>query len=145
MPIEIRMPALSAGMEHGTLARWLKREGDGVEKGDVIAEIETDKATMELEATEAGRIGRLFVGDGTADVPVDRIIALLLRDGETLPPESAAPADGATPPAMAVPIRNDGETQAKPAAPVAGVRTRKASARSRARSGNWPHAPAKIA
>lgn len=122
MPIEIRMPALSAGMEHGTLARWLKREGDSVGKGDVIAEIETDKATMELEATEAGRIGRLLVGDGTADVPVDGVIALLLRDGETLPPESAAPADGATPPAMAVPIRNDGERQAKPAAPVAGAR-----------------------
>jgi pyruvate dehydrogenase E2 component (dihydrolipoamide acetyltransferase) len=109
-------------MEHGTLARWLKREGDSVGKGDVIAEIETDKATMELEATEAGRIGRLLVGDGTADVPVDGVIALLLRDGETLPPESAAPADGATPPAMAVPIRNDGERQAKPAAPVAGAR-----------------------
>lgn len=122
MPIEIRMPALSAGMEHGTLARWLKREGDGVGKGDVIAEIETDKATMELEATEAGRIGRLLVGDGTADVPVDGVIALLLRDGESLPPESAAPADGTTPPAMAVPIRNDGETQAKPAAPAAGAR-----------------------
>lgn len=127
MPIEIRMPALSAGMEHGTLARWLKREGDDVGKGDVIAEIETDKATMELEAAEAGRIGRLLVGDGTADVPVDGVIALLLRDGETLPPESAAPADGATPPATGVPTRNEGETQAKPAAPIAGARAPHAS------------------
>jgi pyruvate dehydrogenase E2 component (dihydrolipoamide acetyltransferase) len=96
MPIEIKMPSLSAGMEQGTLARWLKREGDTIEKGDVIAEIETDKATMELEAIASGRIGRLKVADGTADIAVETVIALVLEGSEELPAEETTP-DAANP------------------------------------------------
>ncbi|WP_378941801.1 pyruvate dehydrogenase complex dihydrolipoamide acetyltransferase [Mesorhizobium sp. ANAO-SY3R2] len=84
MPIEIKMPSLSAGMEAGTLARWLKAEGDMVVTGEIIAEIETDKATMELEATASGRIGRLTVAAGTADIRVDSVIALILAEGESV-------------------------------------------------------------
>jgi pyruvate dehydrogenase E2 component (dihydrolipoamide acetyltransferase) len=96
MPIEIRMPALSAGMERGTLARWLKQVGDAIEKGEVIAEIETDKATMELEAPQAGRIGQLLVANG-ADVPVDTVIAVLSQGDEDLGQLSTPPAVAAAP------------------------------------------------
>ena len=82
MPIEIRMPALSPTMTEGNLARWLKREGDTVSAGDVIAEIETDKATMEIEAVEEGRLGRILIADGTEGVAVNTPIALLLEEGE---------------------------------------------------------------
>src|ERR687897_2578543 len=82
MPIEIRMPALSPTMTEGNLARWLKREGDAVNAGDVIAEIETDKATMEIEAVEEGRLGRILIADGTEGVAVNTPIALLLEEGE---------------------------------------------------------------
>jgi len=85
------MPVLSAGMESAILTRWLKREGDEVEKGEVIAEIETHKATMELEATEAGKLGRLLIEAGV-EVPVDTTVALLLRDGQSLPSDLLAPA-----------------------------------------------------
>lgn len=113
MPTEIKMPSLSAGMEHGTLARWLKAEGDVVEKGEVIAEIETDKATMELEAAASGRIGRLLVANGTADIPVDTAIALILGDGEPLPVEVAArPTLGLEPDTPTVPAKADTNLQA---------------------------------
>ncbi|MEW5727384.1 MAG: pyruvate dehydrogenase complex dihydrolipoamide acetyltransferase, partial [Pseudomonadota bacterium] len=82
MPIEILMPALSPTMSEGTLARWLKKEGDEVKSGDVIAEIETDKATMEFEAVDEGRIGKILVPGGTAGVKVNQPIALLLEEGE---------------------------------------------------------------
>ncbi len=82
MPIEILMPALSPTMTEGTLAKWLKAEGDVVSAGDVIAEIETDKATMEVEAVDEGVLGRIVVKDGTDNVPVNNVIALLLEDGE---------------------------------------------------------------
>ncbi len=82
MPIEILMPALSPTMSEGTLARWLKNEGDEVKSGDVIAEIETDKATMEFEAVDEGRIGKILVPGGTAGVKVNQPIALLLEEGE---------------------------------------------------------------
>ena len=82
MPIEILMPALSPTMEEGTLAKWHVNEGDEVVSGDVIAEIETDKATMEIEAIEEGRIGKLCVPEGAEGVPVNKIIALLLEEGE---------------------------------------------------------------
>jgi pyruvate dehydrogenase E2 component (dihydrolipoamide acetyltransferase) len=82
MPIEIRMPALSPTMTEGNLARWLKREGDTVSAGDVIAEIETDKATMEVEAVEEGRLGKILIADGTEGVAVNTPIALLLEEGE---------------------------------------------------------------
>ncbi|WP_299791985.1 pyruvate dehydrogenase complex dihydrolipoamide acetyltransferase [uncultured Marivita sp.] len=83
MPIEILMPALSPTMEEGTLAKWMVKEGDTVSSGDVIAEIETDKATMEFEAVDEGVIGRLLVDEGTADVKVNTPIAMLLEDGES--------------------------------------------------------------
>ncbi|MDG1458429.1 MAG: pyruvate dehydrogenase complex dihydrolipoamide acetyltransferase [Pseudoprimorskyibacter sp.] len=82
MPVEIRMPALSPTMEEGTLSRWLIKEGDTVQSGDVIAEIETDKATMEFEAADDGIVGRILVTDGTAGVAVNTPIALLLEEGE---------------------------------------------------------------
>jgi len=82
MPIEVLMPALSPTMEKGNLAKWLKKEGDEVKSGDVIAEIETDKATMEVEATDEGTLGRILVPEGTADVAVNTPIAVILGEGE---------------------------------------------------------------
>lgn len=82
MPIEVLMPALSPTMTEGTLARWLKSEGDMVEAGDVIAEIETDKATMEVEAVDEGKLAKIIVGEGTENVPVNDMIAVLLEDDE---------------------------------------------------------------
>ncbi|MBK1640149.1 E3 binding domain-containing protein, partial [Rhodothalassium salexigens] len=82
MPIEVFMPALSPTMEVGTLSSWQVKEGDSVAPGDVIAEIETDKATMEVEAIDEGTVGRLLVAAGTEDIPVGRTIALLLEEGE---------------------------------------------------------------
>jgi pyruvate dehydrogenase E2 component (dihydrolipoamide acetyltransferase) len=82
MPIEIRMPALSPTMTEGNLARWLKKEGDEVHSGDVIAEIETDKATMEYEAADEGRLGRIIVPEGAQGIKVNQPIALLLEEGE---------------------------------------------------------------
>ena len=83
MTIEVLMPALSPTMTEGTLAKWLKKEGDTVEAGDVIAEIETDKATMEVEAVDEGVIGKLMVAEGTEAVQVNAVIAVLLEDGES--------------------------------------------------------------
>src|SRR5215212_3871415 len=82
MPINILMPALSPTMEKGNLAKWLKKEGDQVKSGDVIAEIETDKATMEVEAVDEGTVARILVSEGTPDVPVNDIIAVLAAEGE---------------------------------------------------------------
>ena len=82
MPIKITMPALSPTMEEGTLAKWIKNEGDEVAAGDVIAEIETDKATMEVEAVDEGTIGKILVEAGTENVAVNTPIALLLEEGE---------------------------------------------------------------
>jgi pyruvate dehydrogenase E2 component (dihydrolipoamide acetyltransferase) len=83
MPIEILMPALSPTMEDGTLARWLVKEGDEISSGDVIAEIETDKATMEFEAVDEGTMGRILIAEGTSGVLVNTPIAVLLEEGET--------------------------------------------------------------
>jgi pyruvate dehydrogenase E2 component (dihydrolipoyllysine-residue acetyltransferase) len=82
MPIEILMPALSPTMEEGTLSKWLVKEGDTVSSGDLLAEIETDKATMEVEAVDEGVVGKILVSDGTEGVKVNAVIALLLEDGE---------------------------------------------------------------
>jgi pyruvate dehydrogenase E2 component (dihydrolipoamide acetyltransferase) len=82
MPIEITMPALSPTMTEGNLAKWLKKEGDEVKSGDVIAEIETDKATMEVEAVDEGTLGKIIVQEGTQGVAVNQVIALLLEEGE---------------------------------------------------------------
>ena len=82
MPTEVLMPALSPTMEKGNLAKWLKKEGDKVKSGDVIAEIETDKATMEVEAADEGTLGKILVPEGTADVAVNTPIAVILGEGE---------------------------------------------------------------
>jgi len=82
MPTEVLMPALSPTMEKGNLAKWLKKEGDAVKSGDVIAEIETDKATMEVEAADEGTLGKILVPEGTADVAVNTPIAVILSEGE---------------------------------------------------------------
>ncbi|MDE0814317.1 MAG: pyruvate dehydrogenase complex E1 component subunit beta [Alphaproteobacteria bacterium] len=109
MPIQVLMPALSPTMTEGTLAKWLKGEGDSVASGDIIAEIETDKATMEIEAVEEGIVGRILIAEGTEGVPVNTPIAMLLEEGEDdsalgdvilAPPEvetSPEPAPQATP------------------------------------------------
>src|SRR6185369_11695565 len=96
MPINILMPALSPTMEKGNLAKWLKKEGDKVKAGDVIAEIETDKATMEVEAVDEGTLAKIIVAEGTADVPVNQLIAVLAGEGEDVK-SAAAGAGGAAP------------------------------------------------
>jgi pyruvate dehydrogenase E1 component beta subunit len=94
MPTEVLMPALSPTMEKGNLAKWLKKEGDPVKSGDVIAEIETDKATMEVEAVDEGTLGKILVPEGTNDVAVNTPIAMILGEGE----DAAALTDGKNPP-----------------------------------------------
>jgi pyruvate dehydrogenase E2 component (dihydrolipoamide acetyltransferase) len=112
MPINILMPALSPTMEKGNLAKWLKKEGDTVKSGDVIAEIETDKATMEVEAVDEGILAKIVVPEGTADVPVNQLIALIAGEGED-PKSITAPASGGAAPAPAP------KAEAAPAAPAA--------------------------
>ncbi len=82
MPVNILMPALSPTMEKGNLTRWLKKEGDKIRSGDILAEIETDKATMEVEAVDEGVLAKIVVPDGTADVPVNDIIGVIAGEGE---------------------------------------------------------------
>jgi pyruvate dehydrogenase E2 component (dihydrolipoamide acetyltransferase) len=118
MPINILMPALSPTMEKGNLAKWLKKEGDKVKSGDVIAEIETDKATMEVEAVDEGTIAKIVVPEGTQDVPVNDVIAVLAGDGEDV---KAAGAGATSAPPKAAPAA-EAPAAAKPApaaAPVA--------------------------
>jgi pyruvate dehydrogenase E1 component beta subunit len=109
MPIQVLMPALSPTMEKGNLAKWLKKEGETIKSGDVIAEIETDKATMEVEATDEGTLGKILIPEGTADVAVNTPIATILADGE-----SAADADKASAPP---------KQETKASAPPAEVKT----------------------
>ncbi len=129
MPIEILMPALSPTMEEGTLSKWVKNEGDTVKSGDVIAEIETDKATMEVEAVDEGVIGKILIAAGTEGVKVNTAIAVLLQDGESAdavaapkaaaaekPAEVAAPA--AAPAAAPVPAAPKGEVASDPDIPA---------------------------
>ena len=92
MPIQVLMPALSPTMEKGNLAKWLKKEGETIKSGDVIAEIETDKATMEVEATDEGTLGKILIPEGTADVAVNTPIATILSDGESAADLGKAPA-----------------------------------------------------
>src|ERR1700712_3930060 len=82
MPVNILMPALSPTMEKGNLAKWLKKEGDTIKSGDIIAEIETDKATMEVEAADEGTLGKILVPEGSQDVAVNTPIATILSEGE---------------------------------------------------------------
>src|SRR6266568_2351699 len=101
MPINILMPALSPTMEKGNLAKWLKKEGDPVKAGDIIAEIETDKATMEVEAADEGVLAKIVVPEGTADVPVNQLIAVLAGEGEDVKAAAAGAKAGAGPPPAA--------------------------------------------
>jgi len=123
MPIQILMPALSPTMEEGNLAKWCVKEGDTVESGDVIAEIETDKATMEVEAVDEGVIGKILVAEGTQGVKVNELIALLLEDGEDESAlegaDTAAPAPTSAPAQAAdAPAKPDATPTPAPAAPV---------------------------
>ncbi len=122
MPINILMPALSPTMEKGNLAKWLKKEGDKVKSGDIIAEIETDKATMEVEAVDEGTIAKIVVAEGTADVPVNQVIAVLAGEGEDVK-SAAAGAGGAAPApkpqAAAAPAKTEAPKPAPTAAPAA--------------------------
>ncbi|MBM1222557.1 pyruvate dehydrogenase complex dihydrolipoamide acetyltransferase [Ponticoccus sp. SC2-23] len=115
MPTEILMPALSPTMEEGTLAKWLVKEGDTVSSGDLLAEIETDKATMEFEAVEEGVIGKLLVAEGTEGVKVNTPIALIGEEGEDM---SSASSGDAAPPAAADAAPAAAETPSKPEAPA---------------------------
>jgi pyruvate dehydrogenase E2 component (dihydrolipoamide acetyltransferase) len=117
MPINILMPALSPTMEKGNLAKWLKKEGDKVQSGDVIAEIETDKATMEVEAVDEGTIAKILVPEGTADVPVNDVIAILAGDGEDV--KAAASGGGAAKADAKAPAAPSAKADAQPAAPTA--------------------------
>ncbi len=119
MPIEIKMPALSPTMEEGTLAKWLVKEGDTVKSGDVLAEIETDKATMEFESIDEGTVQKIVVPEGTDGVKVGDIIALIAGEGEDASAaEPAAPAAAPAPkPAEPVQQANDGEGEAPAAQP----------------------------
>ncbi|MET3925390.1 pyruvate dehydrogenase complex dihydrolipoamide acetyltransferase [Devosia sp. 2618] len=124
MPIDITMPALSPTMEEGKLAKWHVKEGDSVSSGDVIAEIETDKATMEVEAVDEGKIGKIMVAEGTEGVKVNAVIAVLLQDGESLDAAAAAAAPKAEAPKAAEAAKapaNDG--------PAASASTKPDSAR----------------
>src|SRR5690242_9584780 len=131
MPINILMPALSPTMEKGNLAKWLKKEGDKVKSGDIIAEIETDKATMEVEAVDEGTIAKIVVPEGTQDVPVNDVIAVLAGDGEDVkaagasagaakPSAAPAPAPKPAPAAAAAPaVAPPPKPAQPPAAPAA--------------------------
>ena len=116
MPIEILMPALSPTMEKGNLAKWLKKEGDKVAPGDVIAEIETDKATMEVEAIDEGTLAKILVPEGTAYVPVNQLIAVPATDGEDA---KAVAAGGASAPKAAPAPAAEAPKVAEPAPAVA--------------------------
>jgi len=124
MPINILMPALSPTMEKGNLAKWLKKEGDKVKSGDVIAEIETDKATMEVEAVDEGTIARILVPEGTQDVAVNDVIAVLAGEGEDIKAAGAGAAKSPPKPAAEAPVPKPAaapaaEQSAAPPAPKA--------------------------
>src|SRR5882724_9308411 len=126
MPIQVLMPALSPTMEKGNLAKWLKKEGEAIKSGDVIAEIETDKATMEVEATDEGTLGKILIPEGTNDVAVNTPIATILADGESAADlgKAAAPAKQESAPpaeakAEAPKPKSGGEEKKAPAAPAA--------------------------
>ena len=113
MPTQVLMPALSPTMTEGTLAKWHKKEGDAVASGDVLCEIETDKATMEVEAVDEGTLGKIIVAEGSEGVPVNAPIAIILEDGESAADISAV---SAAPAPVAAPAATPAPTPAQPAA-----------------------------
>jgi pyruvate dehydrogenase E2 component (dihydrolipoamide acetyltransferase) len=136
MPINILMPALSPTMEKGNLAKWLKKEGDKVKSGDVIAEIETDKATMEVEAVDEGTIAKILVPEGTQDVAVNDVIAVLAGDGEDVKSAGAGAARAPPKPASAA----EAPAAAKPAASPASAAAPAAKPQAPAAAGPTPQA-----
>ncbi|MBL8566755.1 MAG: pyruvate dehydrogenase complex dihydrolipoamide acetyltransferase [Hyphomicrobiaceae bacterium] len=118
MPIDILMPALSPTMEKGNLAKWLKKEGDAIKAGDVIAEIETDKATMEVEAVDEGILAKIVVPEGSQDVPVNQLIAVIAGEDEDVK-AAAGGAGAAKPPPKAEPVVKSGGTEVGNGAPAA--------------------------
>ena len=150
MPVNVLMPALSPTMEKGNLAKWLKKEGDKVKSGDVLAEIETDKATMEVEAIDEGILAKIVVPEGTNDVPVNELIAIIAQDGEDVSaapapkaapsataPVAAAPVSAAPAPAAAAPAAASGERVF--ASPLAKRMAREAGLDLARMSGSGPH------
>jgi pyruvate dehydrogenase E2 component (dihydrolipoamide acetyltransferase) len=123
MPTNILMPALSPTMEKGNLSKWIKKEGDSIKAGDVIAEIETDKATMEVEAVDEGVLARIVVPEGTADVPVNDVIGVIAAEGEdakAVKSAPSAPADARAVPAPLAPAAAlNGSAPAPAATPTA--------------------------
>ncbi|WP_026481689.1 pyruvate dehydrogenase complex E1 component subunit beta [Ahrensia sp. 13_GOM-1096m] len=121
MPIDILMPALSPTMEEGNLAKWTVKEGDKVGPGDVIAEIETDKATMEVEAVEEGTIGKIVVAEGTENVKVNAVIAILLEEGESAGDINADKSSAESEPSddNSAPAKDDTKAASVPAEPIA--------------------------
>ena len=127
MPIQVLMPALSPTMEKGNLSKWLKKEGEAIKSGDVIAEIETDKATMEVEATDEGTLGKILIPEGTADVAVNTPIATILADGESAadlgkasaPAKQDGPAKPEKEPAPAAEAKSAPASKAETHAPTA--------------------------
>ena len=115
MPINITMPALSPTMEEGTLTKWLVKEGDSVSAGDVIAEIETDKATMEVEAVDEGTIGKILVAEGAENVKVNAVIAVLLEEGESADSIGDVSAAESAPAHQPEPKKGDGPKAEAPA------------------------------
>ncbi len=148
MPIQMLMPALSPTMTEGNLAKWLKKEGDAVAPGDLIAEVETDKATMEIEAIEEGVLGKILVAEGTEGIPVNTPIAVILEEGEDASAldgfVAAAPAAPAQP---EVPAAEPAPTpQAPPRRPPRPRRQRRRTGRAGASSparwrGAWRNRP----
>lgn len=134
MPIQVLMPALSPTMEKGNLSKWLKKEGETIKSGDVIAEIETDKATMEVEATDEGTLGKILVAEGTADVAVNTPIATILSEGEDASSAASAPA----PKAEAKP---EAKAESKPAEAKSGGDEKKAPAAPKAVAEPDPEVP----
>jgi pyruvate dehydrogenase E1 component beta subunit len=139
MPIQVLMPALSPTMEKGNLAKWLKKEGEAIKSGDVIAEIETDKATMEVEATDEGTLGKILIPEGTEDVAVNTPIATILSDGESASDlgKAAAPAKQEKAEESAPPA----EAKAEAPAPKASVEERKAPSAPKAVTEPDPEVP----
>jgi pyruvate dehydrogenase E1 component beta subunit len=130
MPIQVLMPALSPTMEKGNLAKWLKKEGETIKSGDVIAEIETDKATMEVEATDEGTLGKILIPEGTADVAVNTPIATILADGESAADlgKASAPAKQEKAAESAPPAEAKAGTKAEGSAQSGGGEEKKAPA-----------------
>jgi pyruvate dehydrogenase E1 component beta subunit len=118
MPIQVLMPALSPTMEKGNLSKWLKKEGEAIKSGDVIAEIETDKATMEVEATDEGTLGKILIPEGTADVAVNTPIATILADGESASDAGKEPGGKAPAPKAAATAPDVKEEVAESRSPV---------------------------